>query len=94
MMKKQRSLAIEAKKEQDLIWEIMQLILAREKEQHGNSVIQVSPNADFQGFQSQDLLFKGRDGGSECIKSQLGKAKMIRQLDIDEIVQVISRIPL
>ncbi len=41
MMKKQRSLAIEAKKEQDLIWEIMQLILAREKEQHGNSVLQV-----------------------------------------------------
>ncbi len=47
MMKKQRSLAIEAKKEQDLIWEIMQLILAREKEQHGNSVLQVSQPLEY-----------------------------------------------
>ena len=37
IMKKQRVLAAEAKKEQDEIWELIKLMLVREKEQQGHS---------------------------------------------------------
>ena len=37
IMKKQRVLACEAKKEQDEIWELIKIMLGREKEQHGHS---------------------------------------------------------
>ena len=53
---------------QELLWELIKLMLIREKEQHGTSMIQ------------------GRDGGSDCIKSQLSVSKLIRQPNVDEIL--------
>ncbi len=40
MMKKQRVQAVEAKKEQEEIWEVVKLVLLREKELHGTSMTQ------------------------------------------------------
>ena len=37
IMKKQRVLACEAKKEQDEIWELIKIMLVREKEQQGHT---------------------------------------------------------
>ncbi len=39
-MKKQRVLAAEAKRELDLVWEVIKLVLVREKEMHGTSMSQ------------------------------------------------------
>jgi hypothetical protein len=33
-------------------------------------------------------MVQGRDGGSDCIKSQLSVAKLIRPPNVDEVVQV------
>ena len=58
---------------QEALWELIKLLVVREKEQHGSTMIQ------------------GRDGGSDCIKSQLGVAKLIRQPNVDEVVQEFTK---
>ena len=72
-MKKQRVLAAEARSEIDLIWDLVTLILAREKEQHGSTMVQ------------------GKDGGSNCLKKQMGPFKLIRLQNVDEIVNEYTK---
>ena len=67
-MKKQRTLATDVRSEIDLLWDLVKLILAREKEQHGGTMTQ------------------GRDGGSNCLKKQMGPFKLIRMQNVDDIV--------
>ena len=72
-MKKQRVLAAEARSEIDLIWDLVTLILAREKEQHGSTMVQ------------------GKDGGSNCLKKQMGPFKLIRMQNVDEIINEYTK---
>jgi hypothetical protein len=73
LMKKQRVLAAEARSEIDLLWDLVTMILAREKEQHGSTVVQ------------------GKDGGSNCLKKQMGPFKLIRMQNVDEIVNEYTK---
>ena len=72
-MKKQRVLAAEARSEIDLLWDLVTMILAREKEQHGSTMVQ------------------GKDGGSNCLKKQMGPFKLIRMQNVDEIVNEYTK---
>ena len=72
-MKKQRVLAADARSEIDLLWEVIILILTREKELHGSTMVQ------------------GRDGGSNCLKKQMGPFKLIRMQNVDEIVNEFAK---
>ena len=72
-MKKQRVLAAEVRAEIDLLWDLVKLILAREKEQHGSTATQ------------------GRDGGSNCLRKQMGPFKLIRMQNVDEIVTEFAK---
>ena len=57
-MKKQNVAANDAKKEQTEIWELVKLMLMREKEQHGHSKgILVHIMSLFKDFFNNDLLF-------------------------------------
>ena len=55
------------------MWELIKLLLVREKEQHGTSMVQ------------------GRDGGSDCLKSQLAVAKLIRPPNVEEVTQEFTK---
>ena len=72
-MKKQRVLAAEVRAEIDLLWDLVVLILAREKQQHGSTMVQ------------------GKDGGSNCLKKQMGPFKLIRMQNVDEIVNEYAK---
>ncbi len=61
-MKKERTQAVKARLEYETLWEVVCLVLAREKEMHGPSMVQ------------------GRDGGSDCVKKQMEKNKLIRSV--------------
>jgi hypothetical protein len=37
-------------------------------------------------------MVQGRDGGSDCIKTQLAVSKLIRPPNVDEVVQVTDAV--